>query len=71
MTRDTLQRRPVDLTDAQVKDLAAGRGTGFGQTARPRALTEKHIEALRKGHKVDLENIPELEPINSASEKRD
>jgi hypothetical protein len=70
MTRATLQRRPVDLTDAQVKDLAAGKSIGLGKTARrPRALTQKHIEALRKGHKVDLEKIPELEPIKPEREK--
>jgi hypothetical protein len=63
MTEDTRQSRPVDLTEAQVKDLAAGRSTGFGESARPRDLTEEDIEALRKGYEVDLENIPALEPI--------
>ena len=63
MTENTLQNRPVDLTDAQVKDLAVGRSTGFGETARPRALTEQQIKALSKGYEVDLESISALEPI--------
>lgn len=53
--------RPLDITDAEVKDLAAGRYSAFGEHTRPRALTDKHVDTLRQGGELKLEGIPVLE----------
>ena len=64
MAQDTAHRRPLPFTEAQVKDLAAGKSIGLGQmVARPRDVTAEDVQALREGKKVDLEKIPELKPI--------
>ncbi len=33
-----------------------------GESTRPRALTAKHVDALKKGEKVDLDQIEQLPP---------
>lgn len=63
MTQEAGKSRPIHLTDAQVKDLVAGRNTVVGEHSRPRAVTARDVEALRKGNEINLENIPVLERI--------
>jgi hypothetical protein len=59
MAQETEHSRPVHLTDAQIKDLAAGKKSiGFGEMAKPQDLTAKDVEALREGKKVNLEKPP-------------
>ena len=53
--------RPIDITDAEIKDLASGKSAAFGEHSRPRALTAKHVETLRQGGELKLEGIPVLE----------
>ena len=66
MTQETGTSRPMHLSDAQVTELAAGKSTVVGEHSRPRAVTAAHVEALRKGDEVHLENIPVLERIASS-----
>lgn len=63
MAQNSGKSRPVNLTGAQVKELAAGRLTGFGEHSRPRDLSSKDVEALRAGKQVELENKPALKPM--------
>ena len=67
MAQDAGQSRPVHLSDAQVKGFAAGQGS-LGEPTRPRAVTERHVEALRKGEAIDLEKLPVIEPAARAEE---
>src|SRR6266436_3228142 len=62
MAQEIGKSRPVNLTDAQVKDLVSGKGINFGEQSRPRAVTAKDVEALSKGKEVNLEKIAVLEP---------
>jgi hypothetical protein len=42
----------MDLTDSQVKDLAMGVSFEVGEHSRPRALTDKDVEAqCRQGYR--------------------
>jgi len=63
MANEIGNSRPVDLTDAQVKDLASAKGISFGEQSRPRAVTAKDVEALRAGKAVNLEKIAVLGPV--------
>jgi hypothetical protein len=63
MAQESGKSRPINLTDAQVKELAAGRLTTFGEPSRPRDLSAKDVEALREGKAMDLEKKPALRPV--------
>jgi hypothetical protein len=64
MTDSDLRNRPLPLTNAQVKDLAAGKNPTFGQPMRPRVLSAAQVETLKKGEKLDFEKLPMVPPIS-------
>ena len=63
MLEDTTKNKPLYLTDAQAADLAAGKSHDFEGQSRPRDFTAKHLEALKQGHEVDIENIPAIKRV--------
>jgi len=63
MAQDSGKSRPVNFTDAQVKELAAGKLASFGETSRPRDLSATDVEALRAGKAVDLATKPILKAV--------
>ena len=42
-----------------------GKDVSGGGHTRPRALTAKHVDALKKGETVDLDKIEELPPTDA------